>query len=196
MDLDIRKVEKEDADKLMKFLRQVDQETDFMLYEPGERKKSGHDLRGHLGSCLTRCNTVIVIAVDQDQDIIGYLAIYGGRCRRNSHVGTLSCAVLKKYWGHGVATVLFWNAITILFGEIEKIELTVMVDNVAAINLYRSWGFNIEGTRVRSIKRNGEYIGEFYMGVLTDQIKVNGNVVLAGLDEQGTGITKRVILRR
>jgi putative acetyltransferase len=47
--------------------------------------------------------------------------------------------------------------------RIERIELTVFVDNAPALTLYQKFGFKIEGTGKRFALRNGEYIDAYFM---------------------------------
>ncbi len=47
-----------------------------------------------------------------------------------------------------------------------RLELTVRCDNTSAIALYQKQGFTIEGTKYRSLLVEGEYVDEYYMGLL------------------------------
>ena len=47
--------------------------------------------------------------------------------------------------------------------RIERIELTVFVDNPRGVALYKNFGFEIEGTGKRFALRNGEYVDAYYM---------------------------------
>lgn len=44
-----------------------------------------------------------------------------------------------------------------------RLELGVFIDNERAINLYKSLGFVIEGTKKHAIIRNGKYEDEHIM---------------------------------
>ncbi|WP_346658261.1 hypothetical protein [Endozoicomonas sp. 4G] len=45
-------------------------------------------------------------------------------------------------------------------------ELTVYIDNQAAIGLYKKFGFVIEGESVMYAFRNGEYVSAYHMARL------------------------------
>ncbi|WP_127353447.1 GNAT family N-acetyltransferase, partial [Enterobacter hormaechei] len=47
--------------------------------------------------------------------------------------------------------------------RVDRIELTVFVDNEPAIAVYKKHGFEIEGTGRRYALRNGEYVDAYYM---------------------------------
>jgi RimJ/RimL family protein N-acetyltransferase len=49
---------------------------------------------------------------------------------------------------------------------IQRLELTVRVDNAAAIHLYQRMGYEIEGTKRRSLLVDGEFVDELYMARL------------------------------
>jgi len=52
-----------------------------------------------------------------------------------------------------------------------RIELTVDVDNIAAIGLYKKAGFETEGTLRQSYKlsRTNQYYDEYLMAVILDE---------------------------
>ncbi|MNW12412.1 putative acetyltransferase YhhY [compost metagenome] len=45
-----------------------------------------------------------------------------------------------------------------------RLELTVMTHNERAVGLYRKHGFDIEGTKLRSLRVDGNWVNEYYMG--------------------------------
>lgn len=152
------------SEDLLKFLCELDDQAEFMLYSPGERKINVHDLRGHIRSL--KDNSAIFIYRIKDVGIVSYLALYGGRMDRNSHVASLSCGTLKEWRCRGLASRLWGCAIEhSLKVGIEKIELTVVCKNYEAISLYFKWGFCIEGLRKESWRKNklASLEDEFYM---------------------------------
>ncbi|WP_309247700.1 GNAT family N-acetyltransferase [Priestia flexa] len=52
--------------------------------------------------------------------------------------------------------------------QIHRLELTVVVENVIAIHLYKKIGFQIEGTKKHSLRINGQYVDEYIMSKLLD----------------------------
>ncbi len=47
--------------------------------------------------------------------------------------------------------------------RVDRIELTVFVDNAPAIKGIKKYGFEIEGTGKKYALRNGEYVDAYYM---------------------------------
>ena len=50
--------------------------------------------------------------------------------------------------------------------RVDRIELTVFVDNAPAIKVYKKFGFEIEGTGKKYALRNGEYVDAYYICLL------------------------------
>jgi ribosomal protein S18 acetylase RimI-like enzyme len=154
------RIKPERATALLEFLCKLDTECQYMLYQPGERKANGHDLRGHIKSL--RQNSAIFVRVVPEYDIVGYLALYGGRLERCAHVASLSCGVLTSFRCQGVATALWTDALEFAtVAGLERIELTVVQNNLEAVNLYHKWGFEADGMRRGSF--GPDRLNEVYM---------------------------------
>jgi len=52
--------------------------------------------------------------------------------------------------------------------NLSRLELEVMVDSEAALNLYRHSGFEVEGRKRRAIFRAGQCVDTFVMGRLRE----------------------------
>jgi ribosomal protein S18 acetylase RimI-like enzyme len=142
------------SQKLLDFLCQLDTESEYMLYRPGERRANGHDLRGHI-RCL-RSNSVIFAYHIPEVGFVSYLALYGGRQARDSHVATLSCGTLKAWRCQGFMSALWGSAKAFAVEHgLCRIELTVVMQNVEAVQMYAGWGFEFEGVRRASWSQTG-----------------------------------------
>jgi len=51
---------------------------------------------------------------------------------------------------------------------IVRLELTVECVNTGAKHLYEKNGFTVEGVRPKSMKVNGRFVDEYYMGKILD----------------------------
>ena len=51
-------------------------------------------------------------------------------------------------------------------GTVSRIELSVFERNQRAVQLYRKFGFEVEGRRRRAIFRDGEYLDDLIMALL------------------------------
>jgi RimJ/RimL family protein N-acetyltransferase len=146
--------------------KQLDHETSFMLFEPGERKESIEEARDRIQKMLSMDNHMIWVA-EGTQGLMGYLEAVGGRVRRNRHSAYLVVGILQSLTGKGLGTKMFtvmeeWARQK----EIHRLEITVMTNNRAAIALYRKRGFKVEGVKRHSLRVAGAYVDEFLMAKL------------------------------
>ena len=73
--------------------------------------------------------------------------------------------VACRWKNRGVASALMREMIEMCDNwlRVDRIELTVFVDNAPAIKVYKKFGFEIEGTGKKYALRNGEYVDAYYM---------------------------------
>ncbi|HYF12423.1 MAG TPA: GNAT family N-acetyltransferase [Actinomycetota bacterium] len=96
--------------------------------------------------------------------IVGSLSIRRDEPLATRHVATLGMFVIASHRGRGVGTALMAEAMRWASEhEIERVELTVYPHNVAAIALYRRFGFVEEGRLVRHAKKSYGYEDEILM---------------------------------
>ena len=164
--IDIREIREDDAATLFNLLARVDEETQFMLLEPGERKITIEDQRERIKTILSRNNQTIFVA-ENDNDLIGYLAAIGGEFKRNRHRAHIVIGILQAFINKKIGTKLFaelekWTR----QHAVHRLELTVMTHNERAIRLYKKMGFETEGTKKHSLLIKGSYVDEYYMAKL------------------------------
>ncbi|GCD82725.1 GNAT family N-acetyltransferase [Parageobacillus thermoglucosidasius] len=164
--MNIRHVTVDDAEALAHLILQVEKESEFMLFEAGERTLDAEQQRGQIEAMQNVENSTILVA-EAEGKLVGYLAARGGRTRRNKHTVYIVIGVLASHRGKGVGTLLFtelerWARTK----GIHRLELTVVADNQRAISLYRKMGFEQEGIKRHSLLINGKYVDEYYMAKL------------------------------
>jgi putative acetyltransferase len=83
-------------------------------------------------------------------------------------VASIGMAVHDAHQGRGVGTALMKAALDLADNWLQftRIELTVYTDNVAALALYKKFGFEIEGTHKQYAFRNGVYVDAYAMARL------------------------------
>ena len=104
-----------------------------------------------------------------DSDIVGNLGLHGaGKSPRRRHVGSIGTSVRDDRQGRGVGTALMRAAIELADGWLnyQRLELSVYADNLAALALYRKFGFVIEGTCRAYAFRDGRYVDSYAMARL------------------------------
>lgn len=107
-----------------------------------------------------------------DDKIVGQLTVEVNQRARRRHVATFGIAVDAHFCGQGIGSTLVATMIDLCDNwlNIQRIELTVFVDNDAAIALYRKFGFDIEGTSSLFAFRDGQFIDAYHMA----RIKISG----------------------
>ncbi|MCL6742947.1 N-acetyltransferase [Kosakonia sp. R1.Fl] len=100
-----------------------------------------------------------------DEQVAGNLTLMVEQNPRRSHVAIFGMAVSSAFQNRGVASALIREMINLCDNwlRIERIELTVFVDNAPALAVYRKFGFEIEGTAKRYALRNGEFVDSYFM---------------------------------
>jgi putative acetyltransferase len=104
-----------------------------------------------------------------DGRVVGSLGLFvGGQSPRRRHAGEIGMAVHDDWHGRGVGSSLLTAAIELAdrWLALSRLELTVFVDNTAAIHLYESKGFEIEGTFRQYAFRDGEFVDAHAMARL------------------------------
>ena len=101
-----------------------------------------------------------------DGDVVGNLGLHiGGNSPRRRHVGQLGMAVRDDRHGRGVGSALMRAVLDLADGWLnyQRLELWVFTDNLAALALYRKFGFVIEGTCRAHAFRDGRYADTYAM---------------------------------
>ena len=112
-------------------------------------------------------NSLFLLAESEEQ-IVAYLRCSGGKLKLSRHVANLSIAVEESFRRRGLGTKLLQRAYTWAKDTdiIKRIELNVFRTNVGAIKLYKKFGFEVEGIKVKSCLHNGTYIDDVIMALL------------------------------
>jgi len=160
----IRNAVESDAAELIRFFRKVTSETDFLVTKPEEVVMSIEQEKSIIRAHLEKENSLFLVALLVDR-IVGSLNFIGGSRERTKHKGEFGMSVLKDFWGLGIGSALLQSLIEWTKGSgIRKIQLEVMADNERAINLYKKFGFKIEGRKEKAVFKNGEYTDILVMG--------------------------------
>jgi ribosomal-protein-alanine N-acetyltransferase len=79
----------------------------------------------------------------------------------------------RSYWGKGVGSEACRLLIDYAFAKLNfrKITLIVFSNNIAAFNLYKKMGFNVEGVLKEHIYCEGKYVDKIFMSVFNPNAK-------------------------
>jgi putative acetyltransferase len=102
-----------------------------------------------------------------DGRVVGFLGLNRGDGRR-SHCGQIGLFVHDDFAGRGIGRKLMAACIDLADNwlGLTRIELDVFTDNVPAIALYESSGFEREGTARNFCLRDGQLVDAYYMARL------------------------------
>jgi RimJ/RimL family protein N-acetyltransferase len=164
--MNIRPVKIKDAEELLHLIKNVENQSEFMLMEPGERQMTLEKQITMIERFESQENAVILTA-EKDDIMIGYLFALGGSVKRTRHSAYLAVGILKDFRGQGAGTSLF-EAVEEWAEKhgISRLELTAVTSNTHGIALYKKRGFEVEGTKRNSLNINGDFHNEYYMSKL------------------------------
>ncbi|WP_026908719.1 GNAT family N-acetyltransferase [Paucisalibacillus globulus] len=165
----VREAMPSDAAGLAELIQQVENTSQYMLWEPGERNIQPDQQQRMMERIQGEDNSTILVA-EQDDRLMGYLFAIGGKPKKTKHSAYLVIGIHQDYRGKGVGSLLFnelnqWAA----HHHIRRLELTVVSRNEPGLALYKKMGFDIEGTKKESLFINGEYVDEYYMSKIFQQ---------------------------
>ncbi|MEF1172137.1 GNAT family N-acetyltransferase [Vibrio sinaloensis] len=93
------------------------------------------------------------VAVESDGELLGHLAINLTPKPRLKHSASFGIAVAKTSRGKGVGRFLMEYLLSYCDEQLNltRLELEVHANNVAALALYKSFGFEVEGTKRKAV---------------------------------------------
>lgn len=165
----IRSAVPADAADIIDYLNHVAGESDNITFGPGDFGKNLEQEKSFLTSIQDSKNQIMVLGIIEGQ-VISVANLSGGNRPRTEHFVTLGITVAKKLWRQGVGKsvmeyLIDWAKKTDI---IRKINLSVRSDNLGAINLYKSFGFEQEGLITREMCIDGVFVDTIEMGKKID----------------------------
>jgi RimJ/RimL family protein N-acetyltransferase len=164
----IREAQLDDSERLIAYIQRLIAEPDINLpLAPGEFKYTVEEERQVLAKYAAADNSISLIA-EVEGCLVGELSCRGGQHQAMRHTAILGMSVAEGWRGQGVGSALMARAIEWAreTGIISRIELMVYARNLAAIQLYQKFGFQVEGRRQRAIYQHGEYLDDLMMALL------------------------------
>lgn len=106
----------------------------------------------------------VFVAV-MDGKVVGVAGLHINKNPRTRHVGGLGISVHKAYHGKGIGSKLMTTLLELADNwlMLVRVELTVFSDNSGAIELYKKFGFFVEGEQKYSAIKNGQYAHQLMM---------------------------------
>lgn len=161
----VRNAVAEDAQALVDHMKIVDSETKFLAREPGEFSFTVDQEREFIEK--THSNKSIFFAVGEVNGQIVANCSVGlvMSHRRYSHRASMGIAIRKAFWRLGIGKQLMSECIQWCKNNgIEQLELDVVTENDRAVAMYKSFGFEIQGSKRHALKYDdGSYVDEHSM---------------------------------
>jgi putative acetyltransferase len=103
-----------------------------------------------------------------DGKVVGQLGLQTSPRPRRRHVGSFGIGVHDDWQGRGIGKALLKACVEMADNwlNLTRLELEVYTDNEAAVGLYKSYGFEIEGTKRQDAFRDGRYVDSYFMARL------------------------------
>lgn len=160
----LRSAEPEDAGACIELLNRLDQQTVFLLREPGEFSMTLEQERDLIASRKQSESNLMLLAEMDGRIIASAGAAYDTR-KRLRHAASIGIAIDQPFWGIGIGRAMMEELIGWLRGQhVEKINLIVDTGNTRAISLYMRYGFTVEGTQRHERKMpDGSYRDAYWM---------------------------------
>lgn len=169
MDLCIRPVRMEDA-KAANEIRIMDGVRENIMALTSERISRAEAMI----SGLTPNDHMFVAEVEKNdaKKVVGVIGLNVSQSQRTRHSASLGIMVHGDYQGKGIGKALLNKVIDLADNwlMLVRLELGVFTDNERAINMYKSVGFEIEGTKRCAIIRNGKYADEYIMSRIVKRL--------------------------
>ncbi len=159
----LRDPERSDAEQLLDYLKVTSQETRFLLREPDEIPSLDKELE-FIDMQNSSENSLFLMAF-LDGEFAGCCSFQRNARKRTRHRATVAIALYQKFTRMGIGGRMFEK----LFSEakklgIEQLELTVISDNLPALNMYLKHGFEITGKQPHNAKyADGTYADTYFM---------------------------------
>jgi RimJ/RimL family protein N-acetyltransferase len=162
----IRKLVPEDGEAFAQLIQDVENESSYMLFGPGERNVS-EDIQRRMIEAFSSRDNAAIFAAEVNGLLAGYLIVNGGMAGRVRHSAALVIGIRKDYRGQGVGYSLFQKLDSwAMEAGLHRLELSVVSENERALGLYKKAGFIVEGIKKHSIFIDGEYHDEYIMAKL------------------------------
>lgn len=162
MNLNIRPVRIEDARQINE-IRIMDGVRENIMAITSERVTRAESMING----LTPNDHMFVAEVEEGglKRVVGVIGLNVGQSPRARHSASIGIMIHKDYQGKGIGRALLNKVIDLADNwlMLVRLELGVFTDNERALNLYKSLGFEIEGTKRCALIRNGKYADEYLM---------------------------------
>jgi RimJ/RimL family protein N-acetyltransferase len=161
--INLREIVVNDYQVFNELYKAIEAESDFMLYEKDERKTTDNQQKVFLEKLASDSSSTIVLA-EVDCRIVGFIGIINEGPNKKKFSRYVAMGLLNDFHGKKIGSLLMESCVEFCRKQnVKRIELTVVKDNQKAVNLYKKFGFEIEGIKKNSLYINDTFIDEYFM---------------------------------
>ena len=109
-----------------------------------------------------------MLVAEVEGEVVGTIGLQVSGAARRSHSGSIGMGVRDDWQGKGVGTAMMQAVIDLAdkWLNLKRLELEVYTDNEPALKLYKTFGFEIEGTLRMFAFRDGAFVDAYMMSRL------------------------------
>lgn len=137
----------DDAEAILAYLKQVGSESNLLSFGKEGIGLSIEQEREFIERFVASACSGMFLGIINGE-IVSVFNLFQIEKERFNHIAEIGCSVRKAFWNQGIASKMMEHVI--LYAKASKqirvLELEVLANNYAAINLYKKFGFCIYGT--------------------------------------------------
>lgn len=137
----------DDAEEILAYLKQVGNESNLLSFGKEGIGLSIEQERKFIEKlAVNACSGMFLGSINGE--IVSIFNLFQMEKERFNHIAEVGCSVRKAYWHQGIASKMMKHVISYARAnkQLRVLELEVLTNNLAAINLYKKFGFCIYGT--------------------------------------------------
>lgn len=164
--VEIREAQSDDAEKLIETAKSVLRTSAYMCSYENEFNPTLEEEEGWI-KMHDQANSLLLITT-YENEILSIFNATGFQNQKMKHIAVLGISVVEDWRGLGLGNILFEQLIRWAKNntELEILVLEVFSGNTKAIDLYKKYGFVIDGTRKNYFKEStGEYNDDVFMSL-------------------------------
>lgn len=149
----LRSACEDDAEDLIKYLKETAKETPYLLREEDEINLTVEDEKNFINNCLEADNALMLVAYIDGKHVGNCSFSPVGPFKRIAHRCDMAIALYQKHCGFGIGSIMLETALRFAKeAGYEQAELEVVSNNTKAIKLYEKCGFKKYGVKPDSMK--------------------------------------------
>lgn len=160
----VRNANIEDSEAVANVANITHKETKYLGFSTDERSFTGAEEVSFIENMNNSQDSVLLVG-EYKGEIVGTAQItIKSKHKWKRHACDFGIAIIKKCWGLGIAGKMMLSIIECAMkAKYEQIELAVVAENANAVNLYKSFGFELCGTKKNVYKFSKSHYSDEYI---------------------------------